>query len=428
MPDNASGRRLPTSKDRAESERFEVPGYNGLIAALLDIIRFGPAVLGVPRTLVLLFIAERTVAYRKLADSPSLTQLVEGVYIKRGSAVNWVRRGCGLKRSSAAEAIASLVEVGLLRKQKRSDAKKGNLPTRYEIRWDALRSYLTEKSDTNVSPLVRSADKGSSKPLQTRLSHTPLSAPWISPCPPAGQEQYLDNHSAAISDLNSTSWVDHHHQQKMKLECALASLAVGKTSLNRTEAQTEANGTVGASSLSGSRKADDDEKPAQKPAAPVPPRTEFLLRMAQRHPEIDAPACFADVQGELRMASIPVIAFLRRDLLTTTNPKALTNPRGYYRGLAKTMVAEHQKQMAGIPTEAVVETPRCAKCNGCGYLVERIEGQRPLPTGEFCACQLGQDLAALERRAAKRAAAAVERKPPGQAPDLNVSPAAEGLR
>jgi hypothetical protein len=58
-----------------------------------------------------------------------------------------------------------------------------------------------------------------------------------------------------------------------------------------------------------------------------------------------------------------VDVFPRRDLLNTTNPKALTKPRGYYRYLAKTMVAERQKQMAGIPTEAVVETPRCAECN-----------------------------------------------------------------
>jgi hypothetical protein len=80
------------------------------------------------------------------------------------------------------------------------------------------------------------------------------------------------------------------------------------------------------------------------------------------------------------------------------------------------MVAEHQKQMAGIPTETVVETPRCAKCNGSGYLLEQTEGQRPRLTGEFCACKLGKDLAAIERRAAKKAAAAAAGKQPGQSP------------
>jgi hypothetical protein len=207
-----------------------------------------------------------------------------------------------------------------------------------------------------------------------------------------------------------------HHHQKEKLESPLASLAVRKTSLNRTEAETAANASGRVNPLSESGKADVDEKPAQTPAAPVTPKNAFLLRVAQRHPEIDASACFADVQGELRRAAIPIEAYLRRDLLSTTNPKALTNPRGYYRNLAKTMVAEHQKQMAGIPTETVVETPRCAKCNGSGYLLEQTEGQRPRLTGEFCACKLGKDLAAIERRAAKKAAAAAAGKQPGQSP------------
>jgi hypothetical protein len=162
-PDEECVRRLPGGSSHPRSDRFEIPGYNGPMAALLDIIRFGPAILGVPRTLVLLFIAERTVAYRKLADAPSLTQIVEGAYSKQGTAVQWVRMGCGLKHSAAVEATASLVEMGLLEKRKRSDAKRGNLPTQYEIRWDALQSYLIEKSDISRPPLIHSAEKGSSK-------------------------------------------------------------------------------------------------------------------------------------------------------------------------------------------------------------------------------------------------------------------------
>ena len=198
---------------------------------------------------------------------------------------------------------------------------------------------------------------------------------------------------------------------------SLTSLAVGKTSLNRTEAEMTADGRACANFLSKSRQTDDDEKAAPTPAVPVTPKATFLLRLAQRHPKIDAPSCFEDVQGELRKGAIPFDAYLRRDLLTTTNPKGLTNPRGYYRDLAKKMFAEHQKQMAGIPTEAMVETPRCAKCNGGGYLLELIEGQRPLQTGEFCDCKLGKDLAAIERRAAKKAAASVEPKQPREGTD-----------
>jgi hypothetical protein len=177
------------------------------MAALLEIIRFGPAVLGVPRTLVLLFIAERTIAYRKLVDAPSLAQIVDGVYSKQANAAQWVRRGCGLKHSAAAEATASLVEIGLLGKQKRSNAKKGNLPTQYEIRWDALHAYLVEKSSISIPP-IRQADKVSSKPSQTGPSVPPLSAKRTSPYPPGGQEQYLDNNSAIKSTAAAMSAFD----------------------------------------------------------------------------------------------------------------------------------------------------------------------------------------------------------------------------
>lgn len=426
MPDNASRQRFPAGKDRAESERFEVPGYSGQMAALLDIIRYGPDLLGLPRTAILLFIAERTIPYRKLADAPSLAQMVDGVYVKHCDSIRWIRLGCGLKQSAAKEATASLVAMGFLEKQKRSDVKKGNLPTQYEIRWPALHSYFVDKSATKVPPLGRHTAKGSSEHLQTGPAENPLAATRLSPWPPHGQEQCLNLNSAGIPDLNSPSGVVHHHQQEEILECPLASLAVGKSSLG---AETAAKWRARAISLPASRKADDDEEPAHAPTVAVEPKAAFLLRVAQRHPEIDARACLADVLGELRKGVIPLNAFLRRDLLTTTNPKALTNPRGYYRDLAKKMVAEHQKQMAGIPTETVVETPRCAKCNGTGYVLERIEGQGPLQTGEFCACKLGKDLAVLERRAARKAAAATEGKQPGQAPDQNCAAGrAVGLR
>src|SRR6202167_221546 len=121
MPEKSSSHPFQGGNGRSGSDRFEVPSYSGPMESLLDIIRFGPAILGVPRTLVLLFIAERTVAYRKLADAPSLTQIVEGVYRRQGTAVQWVRMGCGLKHSAAVQATASLVDMGLLEKRRRSD-------------------------------------------------------------------------------------------------------------------------------------------------------------------------------------------------------------------------------------------------------------------------------------------------------------------
>ena len=207
-PRNASRRRFQVGKESAESEHFDIPGYSGPMAALLDIIRNGPELLGLSRTAVLLFIAERTIAYRKFSDAPSLSQIVDGVYSRRGSTVEWVRHGCGLRQSAAKEATASLVSLGLLEKLRRSNAKKGNLSTQYEIRWAALRAYFAEKSGTKVPPLGRQTAKGSPKPLETSSSETPLAATRLSPSPPNGQEQYLDNNSASKSTAAARSAFD----------------------------------------------------------------------------------------------------------------------------------------------------------------------------------------------------------------------------
>ena len=141
MPGKSS-HRFQSGNGRSGSARFEVPGYSGPMEALLDIIRYAPELLGLPRTAVLRFIAERTIGYRKLVDAPSLAQMVDGVHSRRGTAMRWIRHGCSLKQSAAKNASASLVALGLLVKRRRSDAKKGNLSTQYEIRWAALTSVF----------------------------------------------------------------------------------------------------------------------------------------------------------------------------------------------------------------------------------------------------------------------------------------------
>jgi len=242
-------------------------------------------------------------------------------------------------------------------------------------------------------------------------------------------EQHSES-SELLLDLKTSSGVVHHHQAEENLCSTLAALAP-ETSLNRTDAKTAtlANGSARTKPLE-SQRVVDDEKTARRPAAPITPQTAFLLRVAERHPGIDAPACLVNVRGELRKGAIPLEAYLRRDLLCTTNPKALTNPRGYYRKLAQTMVSEQAAQqlleitvvseggqrIAGIASAAIVETPRCP-CR-TGYT----------PDGEFCTCKLGRDLAAIERRAAKKAAASVERKQPETEVYLEPVAAAGGLQ
>ncbi|MFN7994893.1 MAG: helix-turn-helix domain-containing protein [Bryobacteraceae bacterium] len=144
---------------------------------------------------------------------------------------------------------------------------------------------------------------------------------------------------------------------------------------------------------SGPLKSDDDEK-ASQPRAPGESATkEFLFRVSERHPNVDSTPILRDVQAELKTARIPLRSFLERDEKVTTNPRAITNPPGYYRDLAQKMAEEqHSALSSGIPPDlTVVESPRCSKC----------VGGRVGPG--YCVCALGKDLQSVESRASKRA-------------------------
>lgn len=409
----------PAPQGSGSRKRFNVPGYQWPTEAIYELISHGLALLGLHRTAVLLFFAERTIRYHKLAETTSLTQVVEGIYTSRGDSVRWVSHGCGLRRSAAKQAMASLIEIGILEKRKRSDWENGNLPTQYTVKWEALHSYLSEKSRAKVPPLGRNTAKGCAEPLQTATLETPLAV--LRPTPLAVLRPSTSRESSQVGnpDLKSSSSSSLH-------ECKLAEKPLApEPSLNRTEAKTAppANGSAHAKPQARQGNDDDDEKPARTPAPTLmEAKATFLERVSQRHRGIDAEACYVNVRCELgkgSMGPIPTEAYLRRDLVETTNPAALTNPRGWYRELAKKMVAEQAEQLRGISSHAaVVETPRCTECKW-GYLA----------TGDFCTCALGKDLAAYERRAEKKkaSAAGVLRKPPEAAAALSTMPAA-GMR
>jgi hypothetical protein len=73
---------------------------------------------------------------------------------------------------------------------------------------------------------------------------------------------------------------------------------------------------------------------------------------------------------------------------------------------AKTRLATERDAMAaGTASQCAppLENPRCEKCGNSGRILERIEGQRPRMTDQYCDCRMGRDLEGVERR--KRAAA-----------------------
>ena len=58
--------------------------------------------------------------------------------------------------------------------------------------------------------------------------------------------------------------------------------------------------------------------------------------------------------------------------------------------------SEVRRRYACVPS---VETPRCEKCENTGRVLERVEGeQRPKMTDQYCDCQMGKELEAVEKR------------------------------
>jgi hypothetical protein len=164
----------PAPASEKSAGRFTPPGYNTRLAALMDVIRFGPELLSGPEFLALLFHVERSLCYGKKADAASGAQMVRGIYRKDKT---WIRGGSGLKKVAACQANTSLEGKGLLRRTARSSEERGHEPTEYEVLWEPLRRYLTEKLADKTRTLVRHVNKPPRSPHEQ------------APCSPSEQEQ-----------------------------------------------------------------------------------------------------------------------------------------------------------------------------------------------------------------------------------------------
>jgi hypothetical protein len=65
------------------------------------------------------------------------------------------------------------------------------------------------------------------------------------------------------------------------------------------------------------------------------------------------------------------------------------------------------------------EGPRYEICSGSGHVLERIEGQRPIMTDQYCDCRMGRELAAVDRRV-RTATAPAEAQAAGEPRDANL--------
>ena len=65
---------------------------------------------------------------------------------------------------------------------------------------------------------------------------------------------------------------------------------------------------------------------------------------------------------------------------------------------AKTQSAAEREAAARTTALAPRENHRCEKCGNSGRILDRVEGQRPTMTDQYCDCGMGRDLEAVERR------------------------------
>ncbi|HEY1865923.1 MAG TPA: hypothetical protein VGG55_02540 [Candidatus Acidoferrales bacterium] len=148
------------------SSRFTAPpGYDSNHAAIMDLMRFGPAIWSCAQMQVLYFHAERSTAYGKVSDRHSEKQALEGIY--SSTQLAWVRGPWGGSRTSWYRINAELqidpenranTPDGVL-KVIRSGVGRGEI-VEYELDWLAVKGRIRKwKEGSQIGTL--SAKEGS---------------------------------------------------------------------------------------------------------------------------------------------------------------------------------------------------------------------------------------------------------------------------
>jgi hypothetical protein len=116
---------------------------------------------------VLLYFFRRTFGFKKFSDNISISQMTNGIQTRDGRILDY---GCGLSRSGVTKGLRGLLSKNLIVATRRSDAKRGNLPTNYALNMTGVRKgddalmadHAPEEDETaqRVPPLSSAVDKG----------------------------------------------------------------------------------------------------------------------------------------------------------------------------------------------------------------------------------------------------------------------------
>src|SRR5215213_7565443 len=88
---------------------------------------------------VILYLVRRTLGFHKTRDAISLNQICNGIVRKDGRRLD---HGTGLHKSTACDALNSLINWGMIKRVTRRDPVRGHLPTEYIL-------WIDGESDTD---------------------------------------------------------------------------------------------------------------------------------------------------------------------------------------------------------------------------------------------------------------------------------------
>lgn len=401
MPTQTSANRSVSQNGNRRGD-FTPDGFASRLAALMAVVRFGPEFLSAYEFYMLLFHTERTLAYGKESDRESWAQITGGIYRREDK--TWIRGGSGLGKRQAQKGNAGLVQKGLLRRVRHSNAEDGHLASEYAVVWESVKAYFAEKLAVKVPPLVSPGAKGEcrreprasaagsqdqSSLLQSKTLEEvpPLSSSSREKEENPSRDYVSKSETGCAAEKTFSKKIDDETPRKPVPEPVKAAAKPLPVESKTPEAVPKLDCTV-------------QSKSETVPKLQEPGKTanDFLMLLEKRHSAVldarERGELVELVKGDLAAARCTWRDFLAYDARKTRNPNGLINPPGHYRMLARNTPVE-QKAAFDHVVGLQPEKPKCTKCTA-GRLSQT----------EYCSCDFGRDLWRAETPVCLRPAAA----------------------
>jgi predicted transcriptional regulator len=176
------------SEPARQFEGFYVPHSTQVPDTLFDEIM---AELSGAELKVVLYIIRRTFGFKKAQDNISLRQMVEGITTKDGKVLD---RGTGLGKASVARAVSSLEARGVIVRNKRKSAERGDEATTYALKLRGAGMGVSQNETPAPQAKVASPVSQNETPPSLILGH-----PRVSKRDPQGTGLHGTEHTVTVN-------------------------------------------------------------------------------------------------------------------------------------------------------------------------------------------------------------------------------------